>query len=358
MDNSRSKIIMVDDVKANLIMCKNLLRTFYEVYLASSAAKLFEILENVTPDLILLDINIPEINGFDIIKILKAEPHFSDIPVIFLTSKTDDDSEMEGFDLGAADYVRKPFYGPLLLKRIANQLMIVRQRNELLVSQAALKDYTDNLEAKVREKTTEVISLQNTVLATVAELVEFRDKKTGGHITRTQYYLQTLTAEMLRRGVYADEISQWDMDYFLPSAQLHDVGKIAITDLILDKPGKLTDKEFEIMKSHVSVGVDAIEQIMGMTHEHIFLQYAMAIIGTHHEKWDGSGYPIGLAGKNIPLEGRLMAIVDVYDALVSERSYKKALSHDEAYKIIKAGSGSHFDPALVDVFCRIANKFM
>ena len=354
---TRYKIIMVDDMKPNLTMGKDLLKTFYEVYLASSAVKLFEILENIIPDLILLDIQMPETDGYEVIKKLKADPNFADIPVIFLTSKDDYESEMEGFDLGAADYVRKPFSGPLLLKRIANQLLIVRQKKELLKNQAALRDYAENLEAKVYEKTTEVFDLQNSVIATVAELVEFRDKQTGGHIARTQKYLQILVDEMNDEEVYADEISNWDMDFFLPSAQLHDVGKIAITDLILNKPGKLTQEEFETMKTHVTVGVDAIEQIMAMTKEHVFLNHALLIAGTHHEKWDGSGYPMGLKGKNIPLEGRLMAIADVYDALISERPYKKAFSGEEARKIIEDGAGSHFDPALVDVFRKVAHKF-
>ena len=357
MTNLRSKIILVDDIKTNLIMGKELLKTFYEVYLASSAAKLFEILENILPDLILLDIEMPETNGYETMKKLKSDPLFSEIPVIFLTSKDDDESEMEGFDLGAVDYVRKPFSGPLLLKRITNQLLIVRQRKELLESREELRDYAENLENKVKEKTAEVLELQNAVLATVAELVEFRDEQTGGHITRTKQYLKILVDEMILEGLYADEISGWAMDYFLSSAQLHDVGKIAITDLILNKPGKLTPQEFEIMKTHVTVGVDAIEQIMDKTKEHVFLNHALLIAGTHHEKWDGSGYPVGLKGKNIPLEGRLMAIIDVYDALISERPYKKAFTHEQAVKIIVEGSGSHFDPALVDVFIKASGKF-
>ena len=357
MENQRSKIIFVDDMKVNLIMGKDLLKTFYEVYLASSAAKLFDILENIVPDLILLDIEMPEMNGYEVIKKLKAEPRFSDIPVIFLTLIDDDASEMEGFDLGAVDYVRKPLSGPLLLKRIANQLLITRQRKELLASQAALQFHAENLEAQVREKTAEVISLQNTILSTVAELVEFRDSKTGRHVNRTQRLLQALVGEMVRKGVYADEIKEWDMDFFVPSAQLHDVGKIAITDLILDKPGKLTPEEFEVMKTHVQVGVDAIEQIMEKTKEHVFLQYALLIAGTHHEKWDGTGYPLGLKGKNIPLEGRLMAITDVYDALISERPYKKPLTHKEACSVIERGAGTHFDPALVEIFSSTADTF-
>jgi len=357
MDDIRYKIIMVDDNLATLTMGKNMLKTLYEVYPAPSSAKLFEILENITPDLILMDIEMPVMNGYEAIKKLKADPRFRHIPVIFLTSWSDETSEIEGFDLGAVDYISKPFSGPLLLKRITNQLLIVHQRKDLLASQAKLKDYADNLEIKVREKTREVFNLQNAVLSTVADLVEFRDKLTGGHVSRTQLYLKSLTDELVRERIYPNEIEKWDMDFFLPSAQLHDVGKIAITDLILNKPGKLTVEEFEIMKTHVIVGVEAVEKIMRNAEEHAFLNHALLITGDHHEKWDGSGYPRGLREGDISLEGRLMAIADVYDALISVRPYKKAFTHDEACIIIEESAGTHFDPVLVDVFRHIKGEF-
>ena len=358
MDTARHRIILVDDNPSNLTIGRNLLRMFYEVFPAPSAAKLFEALENIVPDLILLDIEMPDMNGYEAIRRLKADARFREIPVIFLTSKSDEESELEGFDLGAADYVSKPFSGPLLLKRIENQLLIMKQKKALLASQAALQDYADNLEVKVREKAAEVFNLQNAVLSTVADLVEFRDKHTGGHIARTKHYLQALIRELVRKNVYTDEISKWDMDFFLPSAQLHDVGKISITDLILNKPGKLTDEEFEIMKTHVPAGVDAIEGIMEkMNEQHAFLDHALLIAGTHHEKWDGSGYPVGLKGLNIPIEGRMMAIADVYDALISVRPYKTAYTHEEACRIIEESAGSHFDPVLVEAFRDIEDEF-
>ena len=351
MDISRDKILLVDDNLAMLAAGRNILKPHFSVYPAPSAAKLFEFLENVLPDLILLDIDMPEMNGYEAIKKLKSDPRFADIPVIFLTAKSDDDSELEGLDLGAADYISKPFAGPLLLKRIENQLLILRQRK-------GLQDYTDNLEKKVRDKTREVVNLQNAVLTTVADLVEFRDEFTGGHITRTQLYLEALVLELTRQGKYYETTNSWDMDFLLPSAQLHDVGKIAISDLILNKPGKLTPEEFEIMKTHVREGEKAVNHIISITDEHAFLKHTLLITGTHHEKWDGSGYPRGLAGAEIPLEGRLMAIADVYDALISERPYKKPLSHEIACEIIEEGSGTHFDPVLVCVFQVIKDKFI
>jgi len=357
MEKNRSKIIIVDDNMANLTVGRNMLKTFYEVYPAPSAEKLFEILENVIPDLVLLDIEMPEMDGYEAIKKMKADSRFAEIPVIFVTAKSDDISELLGLDLGAVDYVSKPFSAPLLLKRIANHLLIERQKNDLLASRAALKDYADNLEIKVNDKTREVINLQNAVLTTVADLVEFRDKLTGGHIARTQRYLKALVEELIKEGKYSEEIAKWNMDFFLPSAQLHDVGKIAITDLILNKPGKLTPEEVEIMRTHVTVGVDAIEKIMRHADEHAFLRHALLIAGTHHEKWDGTGYPVGLKGRNIPLEGQLMAIADVYDALISVRPYKKAFTHEEACKIIEESEGTHFDPVLVAVFKNVKGEF-
>jgi len=356
LENTRKKIYIVDDVPTNLSIGRTLLKPFYDVYPAPSGAILFEILEKAIPDLVLLDVDMPEMNGYQAIKIMKSEPRFKDIPVIFLTAKDDEASEMEGFDLGAADYVTKPFSGPLLLRRISNVLLIEQQKRDL-------KEYADNLEVKVSEKTAEIFCLQNAILSTVADLVEFRDKSTGGHTSRTRRYLKELVDELIHRNEsmggceYAEELNKWNMDFFLTSAQLHDVGKIAISDLILNKPEELNPEEFLIMKTHVTAGVEATEKIMKETKEHVFLRHALLIAGTHHEKWDGSGYPSGISGKNIPLEGRLMAIADVYDALVSERPYKKAYSHKKACEIIEEGAGSHFDPKLVEVFKKVANKF-
>jgi len=353
----RNKIIIVDDVIANLDQGKSILRTFYEVYAAPSAEKMFEILEKITPALILLDIDMPEMNGYEAIKKLKADERYADIPVIFLTALTDASSEVEGFDLGAADYVTKPFSAPMLLKRIQKELLIVEQRQDLLSTQAELRHNLDNLEIIVHEKSEMVMHLQNAVFATVVDMVEFRDKYTGGHVVRTQQYLKALLEEMIKEGIYADERADWDITFVLYSAKLHDVGKIAVPDVILGKNAKLDQDEFEIMKAHVIAGVEAIERIISKTEKHDVLIHAIRMAGTHHEKWDGSGYPIGLTGKNIPLEGQLMAIADVYDALISKRQYKEPHTHADACKIIENGSGTHFDPVLVDVFTRVEDKF-
>ena len=350
MNNIRYTIILVDDNISNLTQGKNILQPFYKVYPAPSGDKLFKTLEIIIPDLILLDIKMPDMDGYEAIRKLKADHRYADIPVIFLTAMNDVSSEMEGFDLGAVDYITKPFSAPLLLRRIAKELLIVQQKRDLL-------NYAENLESMVREKTAAIINLQNTVRATVTDMVELRDNSTGEHVTRTQLYMKALMDELVRGKIYSDEIEGWNIDIFLQSTQLHDVGKIAITDLILNKPAKLTPDEFEIIKTHVSAGVEAVERIMSHETETAFLRHAMFIAGTHHEKWDGSGYPKGTKGKDIPLEGRLMAIVDVYDALVSERPYKSAFTHEEACRIIEAGAGTHFDPILVDAFRNVKNEF-
>jgi putative two-component system response regulator len=350
MDTLRQKIMLVDDNKANLVMGKEMLKEHYEVYTVLSAARLFEIMEHVTPALILLDVMMPEMDGYEAIKILKADRRWKDIPVIFLTSLNDEVSELEGLSLGAIDYVIKPFSAPLLLQRINNQLLIVSQRLEL-------RNYNDNLLAMVDEKAGQIISLQNAILSTIAEMVEFRDNMTGGHVTRTTKYLKVLVDRMLELRIYHEEVAKWNLDFLIQSAQLHDVGKIAISDAILNKPGKLDNDEFEIMKRHVSIGVMAIEKIASKTPEHAFLHHAAVFAGTHHEKWDGSGYPNRLKGAEIPLEGRLMAVADVYDALISKRPYKDPMPVEVAERIIIDSRGTHFDQSLVDVFVEVKDHF-
>ncbi|MDR1272777.1 MAG: response regulator [Clostridiales Family XIII bacterium] len=348
--NARKKILLVDDNLANLTMGKQMLKDDYEVYTMPSAAKLFEFLKHISPNLILLDIEMPEMNGYEAIKILKSDEKYADIPVIFITAKNDEASELEGLRLGAIDYVTKPFSAPLLLKRIENHMLMAEQKIEL-------RDFNENLQVKVLEKSIQVFELQNAVLSTVAEIVEFRDHATGGHVERTQGYLKLLLDRMIREKLYEEETKDWELAFLLPSAQLHDVGKISVSDAILNKPGKLSDEEFAIMKQHSALGVEAIRRIKENTSDNGFLYHAEIFAGTHHEKWDGSGYPGGLKGEEIPLQGRLMAIADVYDALISVRPYKKSMSTEKAREIIVDSSGSHFDPAIVKIFIAVEEDF-
>ncbi|MCL2768270.1 MAG: response regulator [Synergistaceae bacterium] len=355
MERSKYSIILAVNNMAILDYGREILKTSYDVYPALSAVKFFEILKHVIPDLILLDVEMPDMSGNEIIKKLKSDVRLSEIPVVFIAVNRDENSEKKGFDLGAADYIYKPFSAPLLTKTVETQLKIVQKTKDLMAIQTALKNYESNLEKMVLNKTKEVISL-HAVLTAVAELIESRDKYTSGHVSRTRLYLKAMIEEMLRKEIYKEEISKWNLDYFLTSSQLHDLGKIIIPEQILNKPSKLTSEEFGIMKKHVSVRVSTIEKILNNTYGHGFLHHVVLITETHHEKWDGSGYPAGLKGNDIPLEGRLMAISDSYDALISERPYKKAFSRIEAKKIIENNAGIQFDPQLVNVFRSVTDN--
>jgi putative two-component system response regulator len=350
MEQKRKLIIIVDDDITNLVVAKNNLSERYDVFTVPSGEKLFALLEKVLPDLILLDVNMPVMNGYEVIKMLKESEQLAHIPVIFLTGKTDGTSELEGLSLGAIDYIAKPFSPPLLFKRIEAHLQAEEQKQEL-------QQMNNDLLAHVVNKTRSVMELQNALLHTMAELVECRDDITGGHIARTQAFLSVMLNAMAKKGLYNEEISKWDKNLVLQSAQLHDVGKIAIKDVILLKPGKLTVEEFDEVKAHTVFGEKIIDKIKKDTSEWEFLEYAKVFVATHHEKWDGSGYPKGLKGEDIPLLGRIMAVVDVYDALISERPYKKSFSHNEAAEIIKNSSGSHFDPALAELFLEYEKEF-
>jgi len=350
MARKQKRIIAIDDNMTNLTAIKNILKTSYEVYTASSAAKMFELLAKVNPDMILLDVEMPDLNGYDAAQILKNNPEYKNIPIIFVTSKIDTQSEVEGLELGAVDYIYKPFAAPLLLKRIDMHLSHEDIKKEL-------QNLNSSMQKRLISKMTEVLGLKNAVIGIVVELVEFRDGITGGHIARTERYLQQLIEKLMEADIYAEEIASWEMDILLSSAQLHDVGKIAISDTILQKPGRLTDEEFMIMRTHSQIGVDAIQRMEKKTEDNRFFAYAKTFAGTHHEKWDGSGYPNGLKGTEIPLEGRLMAIADVYDALVSRRPYKEPFSPEKSAEIIEEGRGVFFDPLLVDIFRTISNDF-
>ena len=346
----QKNIFIVDDNVTNLSAAKNALKDLHRVRTLPSAAKMFEMMEKVTPDLILLDIEMPEMDGFQALERLKAEDKTAHIPVIFLTSLTDATVEARGFKMGVIDFINKPFSEPVLQNRIKTHLdidEIIRERTQ------QLEQRTEELQ----KKTVLLESLQNALVFTLADMVENRDKETGGHIERTTSYIAILISEMIHRGVYLDELDKMSIEVVISSARLHDVGKIAIPDSILNKAGKLTDEEYEVMKSHCNSGERIIENIISRTEDMEFLQNAKLIAGSHHERWDGKGYPKGLAGEAIPIQGRIAALVDVYDALVSERSYKKAFTSEKAIEIMMQNAGSQFDPKIADVFFKSREKF-
>jgi len=346
----RKIIFIVDDNATNLKVGAETLSSSYTVFTFGSGELVLKRLERQIPDMILLDVDMPKMNGYEVIRHLKEKKETSNIPVIFLTAKSDVESELEGLSLGAIDYISKPFSPPLLLKRIEVHLLVVSQKKEL-------QNFNANLLDMVEAKTKTVVELQNAILNSMTKLVDRRDDITGGHIERTQRYMRVLLEKIIEQGLYKDESLSWDLDLVIQSTQLHDVGKIAIKDSILLKPGALTKEEFESIKTHTVVGEDVITEIENNTTEHKFLKYAKIFAATHHEKWDGSGYPRGLKGEDIPVLGRVMAVVDVYDALVSERPYKKSFSHDESVASISESRGKHFDPTVVDLFLNVSDQF-
>jgi len=331
-------VFVIDDVDVNLAKAEQALEETYRVLTLPSAASMFELLEKIIPDFILLDIEMPEMDGFAAMAKLKENPKTANIPVMFLTVSTDAAVEARGIELGAVDFAIKPFSAPVLRNRIAHHLHI----NEL-----------------IKERTKKVELLQNGIVSVLANMVESRNEITGRHIEFTSMYVKILIEAMLEKGVYAEEMQDWGLDVLVSSSRMHDIGKITVPDLILNKPGKFTEEEFTAMKKHVSAGEQIIDKIAAQTNmtDDTFLRSAKLAAGHHHEKWNGTGYPRGLKENDISLQGRIIAVADVYDALVSDRLYKQAFSDEEAVDIIAASSGKHFDPKIIEVFLEVKDKF-
>ena len=303
------------------------------------------------PDLILLDIMMPEVDGYQVLDQLKSDPRTRDIPVIFLTAKSEVEDEKKGLELGAVDYITKPISPPIVLARVKTQLT-------LKAAADFLRDKAKYLEEEVARRTREVVAIQDVTILAMASLAETRDSDTGNHIRRTQYYVRALAEQLKSHPRFAWFLTDANIETLFKSAPLHDIGKVGIPDRILLKPGHFDTQEFQIMKTHAMLGRDAIshaEKSLGTDVD--FLSMAKEIALSHQEKWDGSGYPEGLSGDDIPISARLMAVADVYDALISRRVYKEAMSHQQAVQIIADGKGSHFDPDMVDAFVHISDQF-
>ncbi|MHC6202208.1 HD domain-containing phosphohydrolase [Breznakiellaceae bacterium SP9] len=357
MAKNNAIVLLVDDELDVLKRGKEALANRCNVFTAISAKKMFEFVENEYPDLILLDINMPDMNGFESLKTLKSNPKTKDIPVILLPSHYDIAEVAKGLELGAIDYIIKPFLVPLLIERVKAHLLVVEQQKAMEFQRREFQNFNDVLQEMVEEKTSTIKNLQRAILQVMAEMVESRDDVTGGHIDRTQRGIGILIGNLMEQRLYSGETENWDVETLQDASQLHDVGKIYIDDQILRKPGKLTAEEFEFMQKHTDYGNTIIDRIEAITRPNKLTMHAKIFAGFHHEKWDGSGYPLGLSGLDIPLQGRIMAVADVYDALVSERPYKKGMPHEEAVRIILEGKGSHFDPVIVDVFVMVAEEF-
>jgi len=342
---TETTLLIVDDEPANLAVLAWVLRPHYRVRAASSGEQALRAISTPPrPDLILLDVMMPGMDGHAVLSQLRADPATHDIPVIFVTALDDEISEERGLKLGAVDYIAKPIKPAVVLARVATQLELKQARDRLTEQNAWL-------EAEVARRMAENQLIQDVSIHALGYLAEIRDTETGNHIHRTQQYVHALAWELSDHPRFAAQLDDHAIQLLVKSAPLHDIGKVGIPDHILLKPGPLTPEEWTIMKTHARLGAEAIERAEHAAHQTAdFLVMAKEIARWHHEKWDGSGYPDGLAGEAIPLSARLMALADVFDALITQRVYKPAMSYSEARDIITAGRGKHFDPAVVDAF--------
>lgn len=329
-------ILVVDDNKVNLAAAKKVLSNFYRVTAVTSGKQALKFLENNVCDIILLDINMPEMDGFQTMERINAELN-TPPPIIFLTADNDEKTESRCLKAGAMDFITKPFSETVMLSRISRILELIELKS--------------NLEVKLEERTRHIRYIQEMMVLGIATMVESRDNSTGGHIKRTSDVVKIFSKKLLE---YDSGMSESFMSMVARAAPMHDLGKISIDDFILRKQGRFTEDEYATMKKHSAEGARIVGQILNGVEEENFVRIAVNVAHYHHEKWDGSGYPTGISGKDIPVEARIMALTDVFDALVSKRCYKEAYSYDRAFDIIENALGSHFDPELGKIFltCR------
>jgi len=349
-DNAKCTLLISDDTDSNIDILVEAFAEDYEVMVATDGPSTLTAVDKSVPDLILLDVMMPGMDGFEVCRRLKKEPRFEHIPIIFLTAMDQLSSKEEGFRAGGVDYVTKPFDILEVKARVQTHISLLQARR-------SLANQNEILEEKVRERTEEINLTQNVTIASLASLAETRDNETGWHIKRSKAYIEVLI-EALRDHPRFEELKDREtVELIVKSSPLHDIGKIGVPDSILLKPGPLTQEEFEEMKKHTVLGSEALlvaEKELGSS---TFLRIAADLCRSHHEKWNGEGYPDGLSGNDIPLAGRLMAVADVYDALISSRVYKPPFSHADATAIILEGKGTHFDPDIIDAFERVHTEF-
>lgn len=338
-------ILVVDDSPENLSLLSDLLLPHYEVRAVNSGERaLRAAAAQPKADLILLDVMMPEMDGYEVLWRLRQDPATADIPVIFVTALDTSVDEAHGLELGAVDYITKPIKPAITLARVKAQLDLKSARDWLA-------DRNQALEAEVSRRMAENVFIQNVTIRCLGHLAEIRDPETGNHLRRTQKYMQLLCDQLRAHPRFSEFLTDHNIDLLVRSAPLHDIGKVGIPDQILLKQGKLTPGEWAVMKTHSDIGSFAIQQVEADAERSVaFLQVAKLIIRHHHEKWDGSGYPDALSGSTIPIPARLMALADVFDALISRRPYKEPFTVEVATRMILEGRGSHFDPDIVDAF--------
>ena len=355
-NKDKPTILIVDDTPDNIMLLSRLLKDRYNTKVANNGSLALQIAQS-TPglDLILLDVMMPGLDGYETCRQLKANPVTADIPVIFLTAKNQVEDEAMGLSLGAVDYIAKPISPPILFARVATQLTLLDARRQL-------QAHNENLEKLVQDRTAQLALMQEAIIMAMGTLAETRDNAAVSlgdhHIRRTQHYVRALARHLQHHPRFAADLTDENIELLYRSVPLHDIGKVGIPDRILLKPGMLDREEFEVMKLHAVYGRDTImlvEKHIGGTNG--FLMFAREIAHSHQEKWDGSGYPDRLAGEQIPLSARLMAVADVYDALISRRVYKPAFTHQQALDVMRKGRGTHFDPDVLDAFFEIEEQF-
>ncbi len=348
---AKPTVLIIDDSPANLSLLGSLLNKLYTVKAVNHGSKAFKVVDEEQPDLILLDIVMPDIDGYEVCRQLKANRFTQHIPIIFLTSKTEIEHEELGMSLGAVDFITRPINPAILLSRVRAHYLDAFNARTLRVN-------NQYLEYEVSKRARELAALQQATILALAALAEVRDADTGKHLRRTQNYVRVLGTQLRSHPRFAHFLAGDRVDILFKCAPLHDIGKVGIPDRILLKPGRFEPHEFEVMKTHPKLGRDALAQAQEVTGESIeFLEIAKQIVYSHHEKWDGSGYPQGLAGEAIPIPARLMALADVYDALISRRVYKAGMNHSQAMQIIEEGKGTHFDPDVVEAFLATQAEF-
>lgn len=351
----KSVVLIVDDMPENLAVLGESLQAEFHVRVANNGRRAMEVAtSDPRPDLILLDVMMPDMDGYEVIRRLKEDPHLCDIPVIFVTAMDSDADEETGLTLGAVDYIHKPIRPPIVLARVRTHL-------ELKAVRDAMAERNLNLEFEVQRRMRENQQIQDVSLRALAGLAETRDNDTGNHIRRTQSYVDVLARHLVAHPDFSPLRAEGIIELIVKAAPLHDIGKVGIPDHILLKPGPLDADEWRIMQTHARLGAEAIESALEGEENHAplaFLHIAMDIAHSHHEKWDGSGYPEGLSKRAIPLPARLMAVADVFDALITRRVYKPAFPIDKAAMIVREGRGSHFDPVIVDAFDACFDQFV
>jgi len=344
--SKRDVVLIVDDIELNRMLLADMLNDTYDIVEAASGKEALSMLidQKLNPALVLLDLIMPEIDGFQVLRELKSTESTKKIPVLFVTAVVSDETESLGLKSGAADYVIKPFNRNVIRARVSNHIRLSRYQNEL--------------ESLVNEKTVEVTRTYEQALESLAAIIEYRSFESGEHIRRTTLFAEIIISKMLQIEKFRPLLLPHNITSLIKASTLHDIGKIGVPDHILLKPGKLTPEEFDVIKTHTTFGSLVIDKIAAdLPDSDMYLRYAKEICLSHHERWDGKGYPYGLRDEEIPLSARIVSIIDVYDALISKRCYKDAYSHEESMNIIMEGRGTQFDPYLVDLLPDVEAEF-